>query len=89
MFVEEAKKLQPIPQWAIACYEKLYPELDREPIKRVGGKGDFGIPSTYFANEQYFVGEAGGFKTSCGFWDAICCDQWSHGRKLSAKWYKL
>ena len=21
----------------IACYEKLYPELDREPIKRVGG----------------------------------------------------
>ena len=46
----------------IACYEKLYPELDREPIKRVGGKGDFSIPSTYFANEQYFVGEAGGLQ---------------------------
>ena len=46
----------------IACYEKLDPELDREPIKRVGGKGDFSIPSTYFANEQYFVGEAGGLQ---------------------------
>lgn len=46
----------------IACYEKLYPELDREPIKRVGGKGDFSIPSTYFGNGQYFVGEAGGLQ---------------------------
>ncbi len=46
----------------IAWYENAYPELDREPIKRVGGKGDFSIPSTYFANDQYFVGEAGGLQ---------------------------
>ena len=46
----------------IAWYENAYPELDREPIKRVGGKGDFSIPSTYFANGQYFVGEAGGLQ---------------------------
>ena len=46
----------------IAWYENLYPELDREPIKRVGGKGDFSIPSTYFSNGQYFVGEAGGLQ---------------------------
>ena len=45
-----------------AWYENAYPELDREPIKRVGGKGDFSIPSTYFANGQYFVGEAGGLQ---------------------------
>tara|TARA_B100000902_G_scaffold16583_1_gene19901 strand:- start:3422 stop:4672 length:1251 start_codon:yes stop_codon:yes gene_type:complete len=46
----------------IAWYENAYPELDREPIKRVGGKGDFSIPSTYFSNGQYFVGEAGGLQ---------------------------
>ena len=46
----------------IAWYENAYPELDREPIKRVGGKGDFSIPSTYFSNGKYFVGEAGGLQ---------------------------
>ena len=25
----------------IACYQRLYPEIDINPIKRVGGKGDF------------------------------------------------
>ncbi len=46
----------------IAWYENAYPELDREPIKRVGGKGDFSIPSTYYSEGQYFVGEAGGLQ---------------------------
>ena len=46
----------------IAWYENAYPDLDRIPIKRVGGKGDFSIPSTYFSDGRYYVGEAGGLQ---------------------------
>lgn len=46
----------------INWYEQNYPELDRIPIKRVGGKGDFAIHSTYKSNDRYYVGEAGGFQ---------------------------
>ncbi len=45
----------------IAWYERHY-ELNREPIKRVGGKGDFGIPSRYVHEGRVFVGEAGGLQ---------------------------
>ena len=41
-------------------------KLNRRPIKRVGGKGDFSLPDKYFHDGRYYVGEAGGFKTSCG-----------------------
>ena len=46
----------------INWYEQNYPELDRIPIKRVGGKGDFAIHSSYKSNGRYYVGEAGGFQ---------------------------
>ena len=46
----------------IAWYERMYPELDREPIKRVGGKGDFSIPASYYHDGKYYVGEAGGLQ---------------------------
>ena len=46
----------------IAWYEKNYPELDIEPIKRVGGKGDFTINDRYKENGRYYVGEAGGLQ---------------------------
>ena len=45
----------------IAWYERNY-DLDREPIKRVGGKGDFGIPTKYVHEERLYVGEAGGLQ---------------------------
>ena len=45
----------------IAWYEENY-ELDRKPIKRVGGKGDFGLPSKYVHDGRYYVGEAGGLQ---------------------------
>ena len=46
----------------IAWYDKHYPELDREPVKRVGGKGDFTINERYKVNGRYYVGEAGGLQ---------------------------
>ena len=46
----------------IAWYEEHYPELDREPFKRVGGKGDFTINQKYKENGTYYVGEAGGLQ---------------------------
>ncbi len=45
----------------IAWYEENY-ELDRKPIKRVGGKGDFGLPSKYVHDGRFYVGEAGGLQ---------------------------
>ncbi len=46
----------------IAWYEENYPELDREPFKRVGGKGDFTINQYYKENGICYVGEAGGLQ---------------------------
>ena len=45
----------------IAWYEEKY-ELNRRPIKRVGGKGDFSIPEKYVHEGRYYVGEAGGLQ---------------------------
>ena len=45
----------------IAWYERNY-QLDRQPIKRVGGKGDFGLPTKYAHQGRYYVGEAGGLQ---------------------------
>ena len=45
----------------IAWYERNY-NLDRRPIKRVGGKGDFGLPSKYVHEGRYYIGEAGGLQ---------------------------
>jgi len=45
----------------IAWYDRNY-NLNRNPIKRVGGKGDFGLPSRYVHEGRYFVGEAGGLQ---------------------------
>ena len=45
----------------IAWYEQHY-ELNRKPIKRVGGKGDFSIPDRYLHEGRYYVGEAGGLQ---------------------------
>ena len=45
----------------IAWYESHY-ELNRRPIKRVGGKGDFSLPDKYFHDGRYYVGEAGGLQ---------------------------
>tara|TARA_B100001115_G_scaffold23002_1_gene16765 strand:- start:26927 stop:28177 length:1251 start_codon:yes stop_codon:yes gene_type:complete len=45
----------------VAWYESNY-ELDRIPIKRVGGKGDFSIPEKYHTDGRYYVGEAGGLQ---------------------------
>ena len=49
----------------IVWYEKHY-ELDRKPIKRVGGKGDFSLPEKYVFDGRYYVGEAGGLQDLCG-----------------------
>jgi len=46
----------------IAWYQKHYPDIDMEPIKRVGGKGDFTINKKYFQDERYYVGESGGLQ---------------------------
>ena len=45
----------------IAWYESHY-ELNRRPIKRVGGKGDFSLPDKYYHDGRYYVGEAGGLQ---------------------------
>ena len=46
----------------IAWYQKHYPDIDIEPIKRVGGKGDFTINKNYFQDGRYYVGESGGLQ---------------------------
>ena len=46
----------------IAWYDKHYPELNRQPIKRVGGKGDFTINANYLQDGRYYVGESGGLQ---------------------------
>jgi len=46
----------------IAWYQKHYPDIDMEPIKRVGGKGDFTINKRYFQDGRYYVGESGGLQ---------------------------
>ena len=46
----------------IAWYQEKYPEIDMEPIKRVGGKGDFTINKNYFQDGRYYVGESGGLQ---------------------------
>ena len=46
----------------IAWYDKFYPTLNRKPIKRVGGKGDFTINKNYFQDGRYYVGESGGLQ---------------------------
>ena len=46
----------------IAWYDKHYPNLNRKPIKRVGGKGDFTINKSYFQDGRYYVGESGGLQ---------------------------
>ena len=45
----------------IAWYEQNY-NLNRRPIKRVGGKGDFGLPTKYMHEGRFYVGEAGGLQ---------------------------
>ena len=45
----------------IAWYEQNY-QLNRRPIKRVGGKGDFGLPKKYVHDGRIYVGEAGGLQ---------------------------
>jgi flavin-dependent dehydrogenase len=45
----------------IAWYEEHY-ELNRKPIKRVGGKGDFSLPDKYVHDGRWYVGEAGGLQ---------------------------
>ncbi len=45
----------------IAWYESNY-ELNRIPIKRVGGKGDFSLPEKYIHENKIYVGEAGGLQ---------------------------
>lgn len=45
----------------IAWYEQRY-VLNRRPIKRVGGKGDFAQPNKYVHEGRYYVGEAGGLQ---------------------------
>ena len=46
----------------IAWYEAHYPNLNRQPIKRVGGKGDFTINRNYKQDGRYYVGESGGLQ---------------------------
>ncbi|MDE0857793.1 MAG: NAD(P)-binding protein [Candidatus Poseidoniaceae archaeon] len=46
----------------IAWYEAHYPNLNRKPIKRVGGKGDFTINRNYKQDGRYYVGESGGLQ---------------------------
>ena len=45
----------------ISWYEQNY-VLNRRPIKRVGGKGDFGLPRKYVHEGRFYVGEAGGLQ---------------------------
>ena len=45
----------------IAWYDEHY-ELNRKPIKRVGGKGDFSLPKKYIHENKIYVGEAGGLQ---------------------------
>ncbi len=45
----------------IAWYESKY-NLNRVPIKRVGGKGDFSLPKKYVHKNKLYVGEAGGLQ---------------------------
>lgn len=45
----------------IAWYEQHY-DLNRRPIKRVGGKGDFSLPDHYIHEGRHYVGEAGGLQ---------------------------
>ena len=45
----------------IAWHEQHY-DLNRKPIKRVGGKGDFSLPTKYVHEGRYYVGEAGGLQ---------------------------
>ena len=45
----------------IAWYENHY-KLNRKPIKRVGGRGDFSLPDRYIHEGRYYVGEAGGLQ---------------------------
>lgn len=46
----------------IAWYQHHYPDIDMEPIKRVGGKGDFTINKNYFQDGRYYIGESGGLQ---------------------------
>jgi flavin-dependent dehydrogenase len=46
----------------VAWYQQHYPDLDMQPIKRVGGKGDFTINDNYKVDGRYYVGEAGGMQ---------------------------
>jgi flavin-dependent dehydrogenase len=46
----------------IAWFEKHYPDVDREPFKRVGGLGDFTINRRYKLDGRYYVGESGGLQ---------------------------
>jgi flavin-dependent dehydrogenase len=46
----------------IAWYDKHYPDLNRRPIKRVGGQGDFTINKNYTVDGRHYVGEAGGLQ---------------------------
>jgi flavin-dependent dehydrogenase len=46
----------------IAWYDAHYPNLNRQPIKRVGGKGDFTINRHYKQDGRYYVGESGGLQ---------------------------
>ena len=45
----------------IAWYDEHY-DLNRKPIKRVGGKGDFSLPPKYIHENKIYVGEAGGLQ---------------------------
>ena len=46
----------------IAWYETHYPNMNRQPVKRVGGKGDFTINRQYKQDGRYYVGESGGLQ---------------------------
>ena len=57
----------------IAWYEQHY-DLNRRPIKRVGGKGDFSLPTKYVHEGRYYGGDAGGlqdFMWGCGMRSAV------------------
>ena len=56
------KKSERFLNQTIAWYESQYPEMDRTPIKRVGGKGDFTINSRYKQEGRYYIGESGGLQ---------------------------
>ena len=56
------KKSERFLNQTIAWYESQYPKMDRTPIKRVGGKGDFTINSRYKQEGRYYIGESGGLQ---------------------------